>query len=1033
MDDQIYFNGIRDYLVWYLNIPSYTALDIVGCLDDYTEPKEIFNVGLEDYLIEEVITKLKNKVNSHPIKVCSFLLGLSFPHKTVDLIIKHYGPSDNLIDYVKRNPYDLIVVEGLNFSRVDKIALEKLGFDESHPLRLEALVHHHLDSYCNKNGHLFVTLESFLNSKFEVFIPVTKIKEYLKKLIIDKKIILEGKKLYTLRNYQAETQSAAIIAQKITETSDYSFFKTIDPDEFIDGYERIQSMNVADGSWKKMAWGEKGFKLASQQKEVIYKFLKEKLMVITGLPGTGKCFAKDTPILMFGGYTKKVQDIVAGDILMGPDSKPRVVTELSHGYDDLYEVIPTKGNSYTVNSNHILSLRKSKKTKAYGNLKQGEILNIPLGEYIGKTDSFKGFFKGYHADAIYFPKIEVSIDPYILGYWLGDGHSSGCQITTQDEEITNYFENYVKSINTTSPIKHFFKRVKGSNSGKASTYSVTTQRKAEYLREVPVARIERNLMLSSLKQYNLIDNKHIPFDFKINSFNTRLALLAGIIDSDGEVSVNSRNTSCSITLKNKEIIEDIISIAQSLGFAAFYKETYKACTNCDDTSKRLYHKALISGDLYKIPTQVSHKKFNKRKQIKNVLNQGIILKQQGKGEYFGFSVDGDHLFLLGDYTVVHNSTVTKSLVDISKSRGLKVGLMAPTGIAAKKLESICDHPANTIHRELGFDGTSWGKSGKNPIDYDVIIVDEFSMVDQALLFQLLKALPTKEHILIFVGDDAQLQSVAPGNVLRELVNCGKIPHVKLTEIFRQKDTSDIVLNAHLINRGKTDLVSTKKDFVFVEIEDEGKILDNIMKIVDKFEDKDYTYQILSPTYKGTLGVINLNNTMQEALNLNPSHVFFKTNNYIFKIEDKVMVIKNDYSNNVYNGEQGIITSINKSSKKITIYINGGDVEYSFKDAYSMLTLDYARTVHKSQGQEYDYVIMPYVNNFSIQLQRNLLYTAITRAKKKVFMLGHRSALVKSIKNNTVSRRNTIFSSRISTFISNYKEGDLNEVITTLQN
>ena len=141
-----------------------------------------------------------------------------------------------------------------------------------------------------------------------------------------------------------------------------------------------------------------------------------------------------------------------------------------------------------------------------------------------------------------------------------------------------------------------------------------------------------------------------------------------------------------------------------------------------------------------------------------------------------------------------------------------------------------------------------------------------------------------------------------------------------------------------------------------------------------------------------------------------------------------MVTKNDYSNNVYNGEQGIITGINKSSKKITIYINNDYVEYSFKDAYSMLTLDYARTVHKSQGQEYDYILMPYVKNFTIQLQRNLLYTAITRAKKKVYMLGHRSALVKSIKNNSISRRNTIFSSRVATHVAKILSGDLNETL-----
>jgi len=253
--------------------------------------------------------------------------------------------------------------------------------------------------------------------------------------------------------------------------------------------------------------------------------------------------------------------------------------------------------------------------------------------------------------------------------------------------------------------------------------------------------------------------------------------------------------------------------------------------------------------------------------------------------------------------------------------------------------------------------------------------------------------------------------VSPGNVLRELIQNDQIPHVHLDKIFRQENTSDIVLNSHLINQGKTDL-SYKKDFIFFDSNDHNKSLDMILKIVDKI--KDHEYQILSPTYKGILGVINLNNTLQDILNPEYESLSFKTDKFKFRVGDKVMIIKNDYQNDVYNGEQGTLVNINTKSKTIEIYINGKTIEYTFRDAYSSVTMDYARTVHKSQAMEYDYVIMPWIKDFSIQLQRNLLYTAVTRAKKKVFLIGQGKALEKAIKNNSTRKRNTIFSSRIAT-------------------
>ena len=268
--------------------------------------------------------------------------------------------------------------------------------------------------------------------------------------------------------------------------------------------------------------------------------------------------------------------------------------------------------------------------------------------------------------------------------------------------------------------------------------------------------------------------------------------------------------------------------------------------------------------------------------------------------------------------------------------------MTPTGISAKRLSDICDYPAMTMHKSLEFDGVNWKKES---LDSDIIIVDEASMVDQLLLYRLLQALPKKDFVLVLIGDDAQLPSVGPGNVLKELILNGKIPHIHLTEIFRQEEASDIVINAHIINKGKTNLVNKKKDFVFVEIEDENKILDTLIQFVEKLKDRNF--QVLSPTYNGVLGVINLNRTLQNVLNSRSSTTkVFRTENCIFKLDDRVMIIKNDYKNEVYNGEQGIISDIDVKNKRIDIDMHTKAISYSFRDSYSMITLDYARTIHK---------------------------------------------------------------------------------------
>jgi exodeoxyribonuclease V alpha subunit len=364
------------------------------------------------------------------------------------------------------------------------------------------------------------------------------------------------------------------------------------------------------------------------------------------------------------------------------------------------------------------------------------------------------------------------------------------------------------------------------------------------------------------------------------------------------------------------------------------------------------------------------------------------------------------------------TTVTRAFVELFERAGVTYALMAPTGIAAKRMASVTGRPAATIHRTFRYNGDTWGYHPFNKYPIGAVIIDECSMVDQELFFRTLDALE-EGTILVLVGDDAQLPSVGPGNVLRELVRCPSIPTVRLTQIFRQAQQSEIILNSHRINRGDSIVVGDdSSDFRFIPILEDTKILELVVKMAQKLKSRDENFQVLSPKHEGTVGVINLNDKLREVLNppsTGKKEVAIGT--LRFREGDRLMVIKNDYELGIYNGDMGKLITIR--SESFTVRIHGiGDggidvqVEIPRKEVVQKLRLAYAITVHKSQGSEFDTVILPMVRNHGRMLQRNLFYTAVTRAKKKVWLLGDRGSIQKAINNDHVIHRNTGFGKAI---------------------
>lgn len=377
------------------------------------------------------------------------------------------------------------------------------------------------------------------------------------------------------------------------------------------------------------------------------------------------------------------------------------------------------------------------------------------------------------------------------------------------------------------------------------------------------------------------------------------------------------------------------------------------------------------------------------------------------------------------------TTTTHGIISAYRAYGLRILLAAPTGRAAKRMTEATGLEAKTIHRLLECKPPEgYRKNEENPFEGDVLIVDECSMIDIVLMNSLLKAIPQNMR-LILVGDIDQLPSVGAGNVLRDIIDSGSFPVVRLTRIFRQAQTSRIIMNAHRINEGKNPDISNGKDadFFFMENEDAEAVVPQIVDLV-KTKLPNYYHvdskqiQVLTPMQRGVVGATNLNLALQEALNPTEQEIFMRgrgavmipkdtlrRSGFAFRADDKVMQIKNNYDKEVFNGDIGIIESVDAEDRTLKVNFDNRVVEYDVTELDEIVHA-YATTIHKSQGSEYPIVVMPILMNHYVMLQRNLIYTGITRAKKIIVMVGTKKALSYAIRNVTVMKRNTLLKERL---------------------
>ena len=376
-------------------------------------------------------------------------------------------------------------------------------------------------------------------------------------------------------------------------------------------------------------------------------FRDGELITISGPTKNGKCTGFNTPVLMHDGSTKMVQDVIPGDLLMGDDSKPRRVIATNMGYGEMYRITDKYGESFTANGDHILCLQRTRRTNRKPDHLAGSIYEVTVDEYLTLSKAMKHILKAYRVP-VEFPEREVLIPPYIMGLWLGDGHSNGPEFTTADPEIVNELQQYAEANDY-----QITKKLQEGN--KSSVYRICD----ENGKHGKTGGKAKNNFKECLKHYDLLGKKRIPQDYKSNSRENRLQLLAGLIDADG----NTRRTGTlgsglELVSKSQCLAEDVVWLCRSLGFSASCKATVRAIKSIG--FEGTYYRVNINGPKEQIPCRLSRKLHGSYQHKKNILRSRFTVEPIGKDKYYGFEIDGNGRYLLGNFTVTHNTLLAQT-------------------------------------------------------------------------------------------------------------------------------------------------------------------------------------------------------------------------------------------------------------------------------------------------------------------------------------------------------------------------------------
>ena len=928
-------------------------------------------------------------------------------------LVTRYGNDAKQI--LLREPYRVArEIDGIGFKTADKIAIN-LGFANDAPPRLDAGLLFAMDSL-QEEGHtavretdlieyaapLLETAANFLEARIAALVESNQLVRHQPTGVVDP---LPGSGLIQL---PALDRAEVKIANAVVRIG-----------RVVSGLPPIK----IDAAVK---WAEDkaGFTFADQQRAALKNALAHKTSILTGGPGTGKAQPLSSLALTPEGF-RPIGTLKPGDTVVTAEGTLATISSIHpQGLKEIFEVSFVDGRSTRCCDDHlwkvwtrtsIWSPAKKKKIRSRDwrvlplrsirkrineDRTENNRLAIPLAQPWTKA-----------------PTVPQPCDFYVIGALIGDGClSDSLVLTSIDPEITTAIARHIKPLGLRlNPVT--------LHGEKTISYRLTTGKRGV---ANPLTRYFRELGLTVNSE-----KKFIPEICFGGSFEQRRQLIRGLLDTDGTV---DKIGVISFTTSSPRLAHDFQRLAWSLGCIATFG-TIKHPTFTYNGQKRqglpaytlfLQHPEpdqlfTLSRKRLRLKTPRPRKRLSHRLRI-------LEIKPAGREDCVCISINSPSgLYVTDNFLVTHNTTILRALVEILKAKKVRVHLAAPTGRAAQRLAETTGGFASTIHRLLKYDPAKGGFSANEntPLSTDFLIVDEASMLDTRLAAALFQAVPSRAHLLL-VGDTDQLPSVGAGNILKDLIATDQIPVTRLTVIYRQKEQSQIVTTAHAINAGDpslppaaNDLANAQawSDLTFIVADSADDCLAKSIALCTEFIPRHWKWfdpvrdvQVLAPMHKGTAGVSNFNAQLQAALN--PHAKGFRSPNGEFRPGDKVIQLRNDYDRDLFNGDIGAVTAIDSEAGTLTAKFDGKTHDFD-RGALGNLALAYAISIHKSQGSEYPVVIVPLLKAHFMMLQRNLIYTAITRGKKKVFIVGEPAAYAMAVRNAESKLRTTHLREKIA--------------------
>ncbi|HEY8933051.1 MAG TPA: AAA family ATPase [Rariglobus sp.] len=928
-------------------------------------------------------------------------------------LINHYGADAKRI--LVEQPYKVArEIDGIGFKTADRIAIN-LGYANDAPPRLDAGLLFAMETL-QEEGHTALLETALIDHAAPMLETEARFLEArLNALVEAKQLVrhrpagvenpLPGSALVQLpTNDRAEQKIAATIARLGKVGSGLPPIKT-------------------DAA---VEWAEQkaGFAFAEQQRAGLKNALVSKISILTGGPGTGKAQPLVAQVLTPDGF-RPLGSLRIGSLIITAEGTIAPLKGIyPQGKKDIFRVTFSDGRSTLCCDDHLW--RVWTRVSIWSRAKKKKIRSrdwrvVPLS-YLRKRIAEDRV----ESDRIAVPLLNACADttpqtffcdPYVIGALIGDGTiSTSTQLTTTDAFIREKIQGLI------APLGLALKPVTLHGTDTIS-YRLTHAKRGQ-----------PNTLGAHLRSLGLnvgAAEKFIPEIFFSGSRDQRLQLIRGLLDTDGTV---DKHGVVSFSSSSPRLARDFQRLAWSLGCIATigavkhptYTHRGKKLAGRPSFIVTLQHPE--PAILLSLPRKLARlRRPNPRNRLSHRLRIASI-EPAGRADCACISVDSPTgLYVTDDYIVTHNTTILRALVDILKAKKVRVHLAAPTGRAAQRLSETTGGFASTIHRLLKYDPAGGGfvANENAPLATDFLVVDEASMLDTRLAAALLQAVPSRAHLLL-VGDIDQLPSVGAGNVLKDLIATQQVPVTRLNVIYRQKGQSQIVTTAHAINAGEPNLppsvnevaaAQAWSDLTFIVADSAEDCIRKTIQLCTEFVPAHYPWfnpindvQILAPMHKGTAGVSNLNIQLQAALN--PHAKGLRGPHGEYRPGDKVIQLRNNYDKNLFNGDIGVIASVDTETGMLTAKFDG-DAHTFDRGEFGDLAPAYAISIHKSQGSEYPVVIVPLLKAHFMMLQRNLLYTAITRGKKKVFIVGEPAAYGMAVRANEARDRTTHLREKIA--------------------